>query len=120
MKKVLIADDSVSTLTLLATVLKKKNVNVATAENGEEAIQKFKEFAPDIVFMDNMMPKMNGLDALREIKKLNPSCIGVMLTALSSDEDVQDATEAGAEEYLQKPFEIQKFFSILKKYSIIE
>ena len=120
MKNVLIADDSTSTLTLLTTVLKKKNVRVETAVNGEEAVQKFKESSPDIVFLDTMMPKMNGLEALREIKSLNPNSIVVMLTALSSTDDIQEASDAGANEYLQKPFQIQNLFSILKKYSIIE
>ncbi|MFA6541026.1 MAG: response regulator [Bacteroidota bacterium] len=119
-KKVLIVDDSAYNRTLLAAILKKKNLQTEIAENGEEAIAKFKELKPDIVFLDNMMPKISGIDALREMKKINPDCIGIMLTALSSMEDVQLAKEAGANGYLLKPFEIEKIYGVLKKFNIIE
>ncbi len=120
MKKVLIADDSSYNRTLLAAILRKKNLQIEMAEDGEDAITKFANVNPDIVFLDNLMPKINGLDALKEMKKIDPNCIGVMLTALSSAEDVQQAEEAGASGYLLKPFDPKKIFDVLKKFNIIE
>ena len=120
MKKILVVDDSAYNRTLLSAILRKKQLSVDFAENGEDAVKKFSEFKPDVVFIDYVMPKKSGVDALREMKQLNPDFIGIMLTSISAVEDVQKAKEAGANGYILKPYESEKIYDMLKKFRIIE
>ncbi|MBI2429954.1 MAG: response regulator [Ignavibacteriales bacterium] len=120
MKKILIVDDSAYNRTLLAAILRKKNLYVETADNGEDAVKKFSELKPDVVFLDYIMPKKSGVDALIEMKQINPGVIGVMLTSISSDEDVKAAKEAGASGYILKPYTAEKIYDLLKKFQVIE
>jgi CheY-like chemotaxis protein len=120
MKKALIVDDSAYNRTLLNAILRKKGMSVETSDNGEDAIVKFQSYQPDIVFLDYIMPKKSGVEALAEMKKLNPDFVGVMLTSISSAEDVQAAKAAGANSYILKPYEAEKIYDVLKKYHLIE
>ncbi len=120
MKKALIVDDSAYNRTLLNAILRKKGLIVETSDNGEDAVAKFSIFQPDIVFLDYIMPKKSGVEALIEMKKINPDFIGVMLTSISATEDVQAAKAAGANGYILKPYEAEKIYEILKKYNLIE
>lgn len=120
MKKALIVDDSAYNRTLLNAILRKKGLAVETSDNGEDAVAKFQTGQPDIVFLDYIMPKKSGVQALAEMKKLNPNFIGVMLTSISSAEDVQAAKTAGANAYILKPYEAEKIYDILNKYHLIE
>ncbi|MFA6469110.1 MAG: response regulator [Bacteroidota bacterium] len=120
MKKALIVDDSAYNRTLLNAILRKKGMSVETSDNGEDALVKFQALHPDIVFLDYIMPKKSGVEALAEMKKMNPDFIGVMLTSISSAEDVQAAKSAGANAYILKPYEAEKIYEVLKKYRLIE
>ena len=120
MKKILVVDDSAYNRTLLSAILRKKQLAVDFAENGEDAVKKFPEYKPDVVFIDYVMPKKSGVDALTEMKQINPDFIGIMLTSISAAEDVQKAKEAGASGYILKPYEPEKIYDILKKFRIIE
>ena len=119
MKKALIVDDSAYNRTLLNAILRKKGLNVELAENGLEGVQKFTALQPDIVFLDYIMPKMSGVEALAEMKKLNPDFVGVMLTSISAAEDVQEAKAAGANAYILKPYEADKIYDVLKKFNLL-
>ncbi len=118
MKKALIVDDSAYNRTLLNAILRKKGLAIELAENGDEGVQKFTMFQPDIVFLDYIMPKKSGVEALTEMKKINPNFIGVMLTSISASEDVQEAKAAGANAYILKPYEAEKIYEVLKKYNL--
>ncbi|MEW6062317.1 MAG: response regulator [Bacteroidota bacterium] len=120
MKKVLIVDDSAYNRTLLAALLRKKQLTVDFAEDGEDAIKKFSEYNPDVVFIDYVMPKKSGVEALREMKQRNPNFVGIMVTSISAAEDVQKAKDAGANGYILKPYQPEKIFEVLKKFQIIE
>lgn len=120
MKKVLVVDDSAFNRTLLSAILRKKQLIVDFAEDGEAAVKKFAEYNPDVVFIDYVMPIKSGVDALREMKQLNPHFVGIMLTSISAAEDVQKAKEAGANGYILKPYQPEKIFEVLKKFRIIE
>lgn len=120
MKKALIVDDSAYNRTLLNAILRKKGLVVESSDNGEDAVMKFQSSQPDIVFLDYIMPKKSGVEALSEMKKLNPNFIGVMLTSISSAEDVQAAKAAGANAYILKPYEAEKIYDVLKKYHLTE
>lgn len=120
MKKALIVDDSAYNRTLLSAVLRKKGFAVEIAENGEDGVQKFPIFDPDIVFLDYIMPRKNGVEALAEMKKLKPGFIGVMLTSISGAEEVQEAKKAGANAYILKPYETEKIYEVLKKFKLVD
>jgi len=119
MKKALIVDDSLYNRTLLNAILKKKGLTTELAENGADGVEKFKVFQPDIVFLDYIMPKKSGVEALAEMKKLNPNFIGVMLTSISATEDVQEAKAAGANGYILKPYEAEKIYEVLKNSTLL-
>lgn len=105
-KKILIVDDEPFIVRSLSFVLKKTKYKIASAGNGEEAIQKAKEFRPNLMFLDVMMPKKDGFAVVEEIKK-DPDLKNiyvVMLTAKGRDMDRQKGLELGANEFMTKPF----------------
>lgn len=120
MKKALIVDDSAYNRTLLNAILRKKGLSVDISDNGEDAIGKFQSLQPDVVFLDYIMPKKSGVEALTEMKRMNPNFIGIMLTSISAAEDVQAAKAAGANAYILKPYEAEKIYEVLKKFKLIE
>ena len=77
---------------------------VGEAEDGLQAVEKYKELGPDIVTMDMIMPEMGGMDALREILKNDASARVVMCTAMGQDDLIAEANELGASAVLRKPF----------------
>ena len=103
---ILIADDEPYILRALSFVLKKEGYNVETARNGQEALEKLKECHPRLLFLDIMMPKKNGYEVCEELKA-NPhlnSVHVIMLTAKGQESDKQTGMQAGADEYMTKPF----------------
>jgi two-component system, HptB-dependent secretion and biofilm response regulator len=103
--KVLAVDDNRTNLHILQVFLKKLGHEVILAENGEEAIRRFKEDAPDLILLDIMMPVMDGFEAARRIKgmpgdKWTPI---IFLSALNRDENLVEGLDAGADDYLTKP-----------------
>jgi two-component system chemotaxis response regulator CheY len=119
-KKVLVVDDSETNRLLLGAILSRFDLAIKFAEDGDEAVQKFHEVQPDIVFIDHIMPKQNGAEALHEMKNNNPNFIGILISALATPEDIKIAFEySGAEEFIQRPFQSARINEILKKYGII-
>jgi len=117
MPSILIVDDDPVIRNLLNQILEEfqeSGVRLLSAENGETAIEIIKEEKPDIIFLDVMMPKMNGFEVCDMVKR-NPEtkdiCI-VMLTAKGQEIDKQKAKELGADYYITKPFNINE---IVKK-----
>jgi adenylate cyclase len=104
---ILAADDSPDYLDILSWHLQKQGYEVVTASNGDEALAKVVELRPDLVFLDIMMPMLDGIDAARQIKA-NES-IGyipvILVTARSDVHSVVQALDAGADDYLTKPFD---------------
>lgn len=104
--KVLVVDDEPFICRSLSFVLRKENYEVFEARNGEEALAFIRENQPDLVFMDVMMPKMNGFDVTRAVKSdeaLKDTKI-ILLTAKGQDADRATGVEAGADDYMTKPF----------------
>ncbi|MBW7887735.1 MAG: response regulator [Bacteroidetes bacterium] len=120
MKTALIVDDSAYNRTYLSALLKKKGLKVELADNGEDAVKKFSEIKPDIVFLDYIMPKKSGVEALREMKAVEPNVVAIMLTSISASDEVIAAKQAGANSYVLKPYTPEKIFEILKKFNIAE
>ncbi|MDP2723803.1 MAG: response regulator transcription factor [Bacteroidales bacterium] len=103
--KILLVDDEEDIVEFLSYNLEKEGFNVVTAFNGMEAIQKAKKEIPDLIIMDVMMPKMDGMTAVQEIRKIQAlqETIIVFLTARSEDYSQIAGFEAGADDYVSKP-----------------
>jgi two-component system chemotaxis response regulator CheY len=102
--KVLIVDDAAFMRMSIKMMLEKNGFDVAgEAENGEVAIRKYIECKPDIVTMDITMPEMGGIDALKEIMKLDPNAKVVMISAMGQERMVLEAVMAGAKTFIVKP-----------------
>jgi two-component system NarL family response regulator len=108
--RVLIADDSPLFRRGIAVVLSTENSIevVGEAENGEEAITRAEELAPDVILMDVRMPKVNGIDAARAIRDGSPSTKIIMLTVSDTDDDLYEAIKAGANSYLLKEVSVEE------------
>lgn len=103
MLKILLAEDEEKMSQLLKQVLLHENYNVVTAKDGEQALELFYQENFDLVILDWMMPKMNGLEVAKQIKKELPTKI-IMLTAKHMPEDEVQALISGVDDYLIKPF----------------
>jgi DNA-binding NarL/FixJ family response regulator len=108
--RVLIADDAPLFRRGLHVVLSSEPgiVVIAEAENGEEAIAKAADFAPDVVLMDVRMPKVNGIEAARAIRDSSPATKIIMLTVSDTDDDLYEAIKAGANSYLLKEVSVEE------------
>ena len=82
MKKALVIDDSPYNRSVLSAMLRRMEMTVELAEDGEAGVEKFKTFHPDVVFLDYIMPKMSGVDAVREIRKIDSKVVLVMVMGL--------------------------------------
>jgi two-component system, chemotaxis family, chemotaxis protein CheY len=114
--KIMIVDDSTMVRMVIERYLKLTDlVVVAQAANGVEAIKLFKQHMPDIVTLDITMPEMDGLAALAEMLKINPSAKIIMISGLSGKATVVKAVNAGAVSYLTKPVTAHQLTETLKK-----
>ncbi|MDB5646892.1 response regulator [Methylobacterium sp.] len=103
---VVVADDDTITRSIINLKLKSRGYNVITAPDGSEALRVIEAEAPDLVVLDAMMPGINGFELLRQIKT-TPKTAGtlvVMLTSRKLEQDIVGALNAGASDYLVKPF----------------
>ncbi len=104
--KILVADDNQTDRMILASIVKKQGHEVVTAEDGVEAVEKFTEFAPDIILMDALMPRMTGQEAARKIKELAGDEVVpiIFLTSLQDAESLADCLDSGGDDFLSKPY----------------
>jgi two-component system chemotaxis response regulator CheY len=117
-KSVLIVEDAAYMREMLAEMLEQEKDRyevVDFAVNGKEAVEKYKELKPDLVTMDLAMEVMDGLQAIKEIKDYDPNALIIAITALGTPEQKNAALDAGAGEYLWKPFSIKNLFDALEK-----
>lgn len=106
MKKILVVDDEEDVRLFLQDFLNERDLEVDTAGSGEEALQKLAKGLPHIILLDIMMPGMDGLDCLAEIKKKYPKQTVIMITALKDDDRIDRAKKLGATDYIIKPFSL--------------
>lgn len=106
MNKILIIDDDARLVKNVETYLADFDYHIEGALNGMEGLEKVKTFQPDLIILDLMMPKMDGLEVCREIRKENQVPI-IMLTARGEESDVVAGLEVGADDYLTKPFSLR-------------
>lgn len=114
MKKILIVDDDTEFRRHLIEVLKEE-YQVDDASSATEAYEKLGTGDFDIVLLDYMMPKQNGIDALYEIKRLRPKAKVIMITAFASIENAIDVIKKGASDYISKPFKIDNLLLAIRR-----
>ncbi len=118
MKKVLVVDDAVFMRQSLRLILERNGYEVVgEAENGRVAIQKYQELKPDLITMDITMPEMSGIQAVSEIRKINPHIKIVMISALGQESHIREAVLMGAAGFLVKPFKEENIIKALSKIS---
>ncbi len=116
MKRVLIVDDAAFMRISIRNIISKNGYEIAgEAGNGAEAVQKYTELRPDIVTMDITMPEVNGLEALKQIRAIEPAAVVVMVSALGQESMVRDAVMAGAKGFVVKPFKEETIMAALSK-----
>lgn len=114
-EKILIVDDELIVRNFLAETLRRKGLDVTTAENGLKAQALLKETVFDLVITDMKMPDITGIDVLRKVKELSPSTIVIVITAFGSIENAVEAMRLGAFNYLIKPFSPDTIEAIIEK-----
>lgn len=102
--KVMICDDSLLVRKKLRELLEDLGCDVCEAGNGAEAVDLYREMRPNIVFMDIVMPKVDGLTALRMIKEIDSSARVVILSSAGTSGKLLEALKTGASDFIQKPY----------------
>lgn len=116
MAKILIVDDSRTSRKILRKILEDKGYTiVGEAVNGEEGYLKYQELQPDLVTLDITMPKMDGLESLRLIRKYDENAKAVMITAAGQKEKMLLAIKSGAADFIAKPYEGSDVVRVIEK-----
>ena len=114
--KIMIVDDAAFMRMMITDILTKNGYEVvAEAADGAQAVEKYKELQPDLVTMDITMPEMDGIAALKEIKKLNSNAKVIMCSAMGQQAMVIDAIQAGAKDFIVKPFQADRVLEAIGK-----
>ncbi len=113
MSKILVVDDEKAIVDILKFNLQREGYNVVTAYNGEEGLQVFEREKPDLVLLDIMMPKMDGLQVCKTIRNKYDTPI-IMLTAKAEEVDKVLGLELGADDYVTKPFSVRELMARIK------
>ena len=116
MTRVLIADDASFMRQMIRDIIEPEGFEVVgEASDGVEVGDKFKELHPDMVMMDIVMPKRSGIDAVKGIVAMDPSARVVMCSALGQETLVMEAIQAGAKDFIVKPFKPESVVATLRK-----
>jgi two-component system chemotaxis response regulator CheY len=115
-KKVLIVDDALVMRMMIKGILSKNGYEVVgEAQNGAEAVEKYKSLSPDLVTMDMVMPEMDGLSAARTIVAHDPGAKIIMCTSMGQESLVREAIQVGVRFFLTKPFQPPKMLETVAK-----
>ena len=114
--RVLVVDDAAFMRMMVKDILSKNGYEVVgEAENGARAVEKWQELKPDLTTMDITMPEMDGITAVKEIKKLDPSAKVIMCSAMGQQAMVVEAIQAGARDFIVKPFQPDRVLEAVRK-----
>jgi two-component system chemotaxis response regulator CheY len=115
-KRILITDDALFMRVTLKNILTQNGYDVVgEAQNGVEAVKLYQELKPDLVTMDITMPEMDGIAALKEIRGSDPEAKVVMCTAMGQKNMVVEAIQAGAKDFIVKPFQPERVLEAVGK-----
>ena len=116
MAKILIVDDAAFMRMMIKDILTKNGYEVvAEAANGVEAVELYKSHQPDLVTMDITMPEMDGIEAVKQIKAVNPAAKVIMCSAMGQQSMVMDAINSGAKDFIVKPFQADRVLEAIRK-----
>jgi len=115
-KKILLVDDAAFMRMMIKEVLTKNGFDVVgEAENGAVAVDKYSELKPDLVIMDITMPELNGIEALKKIKSQDSGAQVIMCSAMGQQGMVIEAIQAGAKDFIVKPFQADRVCEAVRK-----
>ena len=115
-KSILICDDAAFMRMMIKDILTKNGYEIAgEAENGQKAVEKYNETKPDLVLMDITMPEMDGIQALKKIKEQDPGATVIMCSAMGQQAMVIESIQAGAKDFIVKPFQADRVIEAVKK-----
>ena len=115
-KRVLIVDDAVFMRMMIKDILEKNGFEIiGEASNGASAVEEYKNLKPDIVTMDITMPEMDGIQAVKEIRKIDPDAKIIMCSAMGQQAMVMEAIQAGEKDFIVKPFQSDRVVEALNK-----
>lgn len=115
-KRVLIVDDAVFMRNMIREILAGAGFDVVgEAGNGVEAVERWRELRPDVTTMDIVMPFRSGIEATRDIVSSEPGAVVVMCSALGQESLVMEAIEAGASDFIVKPFKPEEVLGVVRK-----
>lgn len=113
---VLIVDDAAFMRMMIKDILTKNGFDVVgEAQDGVQAVEKYQELTPDLVTMDITMPEKDGIAALKEIKAINANATVIMCSAMGQQSMVIDAIQAGAKDFIVKPFQADRVIEAIQK-----
>jgi len=113
---ILIVDDASFMRMMIKDILRKGGFEVVgEADNGISAVEKYKELLPELVIMDITMPEMDGIQAVKEIRSINPNAKIIMCSAMGQQAMVIEAIQAGARDFIVKPFQHERVIEAVKK-----
>lgn len=112
---ILVVDDNQDLLETFAMILKRRGFCVETAENGASAVDKFREQTFDVTLMDIVMPEMNGVEAFRKIKEMEPGAPVILMTAYSDEDLIETARTEGVNHIINKPIRIDQLIDLITR-----
>lgn len=114
--KVMVVDDAAFMRMMIKDILTKNGYDVVgEAENGLKALEKYQELKPDLTTMDITMPEMDGISAVKEIKKIDPAATIIMCSAMGQQAMVIEAIQSGARDFIVKPFQPDRVLEAVRK-----
>lgn len=115
-KKILIVDDAAFMRMMIKNIVTKNGYEVVgEAENGQEAVNLYAEVKPDLVTMDVTMPEMDGIDGVKAIRAIDPNANIIMCSAMGQQSMVMDAIQAGAKDFVVKPFQQDRILQAIER-----
>jgi two-component system chemotaxis response regulator CheY len=115
-KKILIVDDAAFMRMMIKNIVTKAGYEVVgEAENGAQAVEMYKELKSDLVIMDITMPEMDGIQAVKAIKEIDPNANIIMCSAMGQQAMVMEAIQAGAKDFIVKPFQQDRILQAIKR-----
>ncbi len=115
-KRILIVDDAAFMRMMIKNIVTKNGYEVvAEAENGQAAVELYKEHKPDLVTMDITMPEMNGIEGVKAIRSVDPDANIIMCSAMGQQAMVMEAIKAGAKDFIVKPFQQDRILQAIER-----
>ena len=115
MKKILVVDDSEFMRKSIKLIFEGESFEVVEAEDGYEAVRLYAEHLPDVVTMDINMPGKTGIEAIKEIKDIDPKAKVIVITAMGTEAMIRESIQNGASNFIIKPFEEEQIKEVVKK-----